>query len=396
MSDLHQFLNKYVDKTHLNKVLSELTFVLQPSDPDACTNSFLQLCADLKYKQYISECPKNFIIGLDPYPKIRTSCDVYGIRTPAAQTLYNRTKPICKIHGLLESNLPMYADGQYPWLNDVPAVVTATQQAYTKQSTFNLGKLAVIQLCEALGQTDLKSQYFEVFAALPEMLDADDGPSALTKEEVRNIRKLNQVVIDKAILLIDNKGAQATCREMSVILEAFAVETLYGCSQKHEPLRNDWIDIIFQGDLTDTQTANYISIEPDAVTLTVNTAHKIGKLKQPLVVNLSETSPRLASLLRKVHPIAVEVQGTDQPYVLWSKKKKVSASQLSTRMVHVWEKLGYDPGVSRRGCNGARHASVNENRKRRRLTEDERAVEQDQARRRCSSVKMAEEVYAQS
>jgi hypothetical protein len=55
MSDLNQFLNKYVDKTHLNKVLSELTFVLQPSDPDTCTNIFLQLCVDVKYTQYIAD-----------------------------------------------------------------------------------------------------------------------------------------------------------------------------------------------------------------------------------------------------------------------------------------------------------------------------------------------------
>ena len=62
----------------------------------------------------------------------------------------------------------------------------------------------------------------------------------------------------------------------------------------------------------------------------------------------------------------------------------------------VWYRLGFDPGVGRRGCNGARHASVHENRKRRRLTKDERLEERDQAKRRCSSVKMAEEVYAQS
>ena len=43
MTDLDQFLSKHVDKSHLNKVLSELTFVLKPSDPDMCTNKFLQL-----------------------------------------------------------------------------------------------------------------------------------------------------------------------------------------------------------------------------------------------------------------------------------------------------------------------------------------------------------------
>ena len=117
------------------------------------------------------------------------------------------------------------------------------------------------------------------------------------------------------------------------------------------------------------------------------------------MVNLSddpEDGSRLASLLRKVHPISVQVQGTDEPYVLWSKMKALTASQYTTRLSHIWNRLGFDPGVGRRGCNDARHASVAEGRKRRRLTKDERVEEQDQAKRRCSSVKMAETVYAQS
>jgi hypothetical protein len=110
-----------------------------------------------------------------------------------------------------------------------------------------------------------------------------------------------------------------------------------------------------------------------------------------LVVNLSETSPRPSDLLRRVHPIAVQVQDTDEPHVLWSKTKALTASQYTTRLVHIWNRLGTDPGVDRRGCNGAGHASVAEDRKRRHLNE-----EQDQAKRRCSSVKMAETVYAQN
>ena len=125
MTDRGIFLANHVDKTHLNKALAELVFVLQPTNADECVNGMLQLCADQKYRQYIASCPKNFIIGLDPYPQIRTTSDPYGIRTPAEQTLYNRRQPLIKIHGLLESNLPMYVDGGYPWLNDVQAVVQA-------------------------------------------------------------------------------------------------------------------------------------------------------------------------------------------------------------------------------------------------------------------------------
>eukprot|EP01048_Picozoa_sp_COSAG05_P005218 COSAG05_NODE_304_length_11730_cov_494.101539_3_plen_106_part_00 len=100
------------------------------------------------------------------------------------------------------------------------------------------------------------------------MEETDDGPPPLTKEEVANIRQLNQAVIDRAFALIDNKGAQASDRELGVILEALAIESMYGCSPKHEPLRNDWINIIFKGPETDTESANYISVDPETVTLT--------------------------------------------------------------------------------------------------------------------------------
>jgi hypothetical protein len=71
---------------------------------------------------------------------------------------------------------------------------------------------------------------------------------------------------------------------------------------------------------------------------------------------------------------------------------KESYIHISLR-ISVWKRLGFDPGSGRRGANGARHACVAINRKRRKLTPDERAVEADEAKRRISSVKMAETVY---
>ena len=50
--------------------------------------------------------------------------------------------------------------------------------------------------------------------------------------------------------------------------------------------------------------------------------------------------------------------------------------------------------ASRVDLGRSRHASVAENRKRRKLTSDEQAEEATQARIRLSSVKMAEEKYA--
>ena len=73
----------------------------------------------------------------------------------------------------------------------------------------------------------------------------------------------------------------------------------------------------------------------------------------------------------------------------------MKAQLFSQRMSKVWERLRlpFEIPIGSRGCNGARHASVNENRKRRKLTTDERRAEAEQAKRRLSSVRVAEEVY---
>jgi hypothetical protein len=75
------------------------------------------------------------------------------------------------------------------------------------------------------------------------------------------------------------------------------------------------------------------------------------------------------------------------------KTVKLDPSALSPRMPQVWQRLGFDPGKGRRGVNAARHAAVAHCRKRRKLSPEERAEELDQAKRRLSSVHMAETVY---
>jgi hypothetical protein len=128
---------------------------------------------------------------VDPYPRIRTTSDPYAIRTPSSHTLYNRRNPIQKIHQCLDTDLPLYDNGSYPWLTDVEATVAACQKAYcTKQSTFDLATLAVVQLCEALGLTELKTRYFEAFSAAPKIEESKALPT-LTREEVETIRALN-------------------------------------------------------------------------------------------------------------------------------------------------------------------------------------------------------------
>jgi hypothetical protein len=393
MTSLDTYLTKHVtDKTLFNKALNELIFTLKPEDPDRLTHQLKQWCADTLYAEYIEKAPKNFIIGSDPYPQIRTTSDRYGIKTPSQQTIYNRTQPIIKIYKELGLNTSMFNPIlYYDWLAKVDEVVAATQRAYTKKSTFQLAALAIIQLCEACGFDKFKTAYHQKFATV-EVPEDEPAPPPLTKSEVSYIRELNQTVIDKAYSLLENKGINASDRECSLFLEALSIETMYGCSSKHEPLRNDWLNV----QMTDRETdlpPNFVFLKDGLCTLHVTEACKVT-LKEPLVIDLRCSSPRLAKLMHAVYPIAKVKQHTDYPYVLWSKGKQMNRTQLSSRMPAIWRKLGFDPGPNRRGCNGARHASVNENRKRRKLSTDERTEEQDQARRRMSSVHMAETVYA--
>jgi hypothetical protein len=393
MTSLDTYLARHLsEKSLFNKALNELIYSLRPEDPDRLTQQLKEWCADKLYGQYIANAPKNFIIGSDPYPQIRTSADPHAIHEPAKLTIYNRTRPIIKIYKELGLNTPMYNPvSYYDWLAKVDDVVAATQRAYTKKSTFQLAALAIVQLCEACGFDKFKTAYHQKFGTLE--LPEDEAPLApLTIAEVTKTRELNQTVIDRAYQLIQNKGIHASDRECSLFLEALSIETMYGCSPKHEPLRNDWLNVQMTERETDLPP-NYVDLKDGQCTLHITKACKVT-LTEPLVIDLHDTSPRLAKLLHAVYPIAKIKQNTDCPYVLWSKGKQMNRTQLSSRMPAIWSKLGFDPGPNRRGCNGARHASVNEDRKRRKLSPQERTEEQEQARRRMSSVRMAETVYA--
>jgi hypothetical protein len=71
------------------------------------------------------------------------------------------------------------------WLNDVDSVITATQQVYTRPSTFQLAWLALTQFCEAMGPEywPLKKTYYERFSALP-VPDAPEKLPVLSAEEL--------------------------------------------------------------------------------------------------------------------------------------------------------------------------------------------------------------------
>jgi hypothetical protein len=175
------------------------------------------------------------------------------------------------------------------------------------------------------------------------------------------------------------------------------MDRVYGSDAKHEPLRRDWCFVRFKGPNTDVSKDNFITLG-DTVTLTINVACKRRELSEPLVVDLTQTCPKLATLLTALHPWAKTIQDSKEPWVFFLHSKRyegahMTAGLFSQRMSGVWNRLGWEVSAGSRGCNGARHASVNGNRVRRKLTTSERALEHEQAKRRISSVRVAEAVY---
>jgi hypothetical protein len=214
---------------------------------------------------------------------------------------------------------------------------------------------------------------------------------------VAQIRRANDKKIKEAMEILGQDTVYPA--QLGVVFDALTILTLYGSDSKHEPLRRDWVYVKYRGPHTNLTKDNYISLG-STVTLTINVACKRRELKQPLVVDLTQTCPKLAALLTLLHPWAKKIQDSEEPWVFFLHSKRcegahMKAGLFSQRMSGVWKRLDlpFKIPAGSRGCNGARHASVNENRVRRKLTASERSVEAEQAKRRISSTRMAETVY---
>ena len=118
---------------------------------------------------------QNFVTGDDAWPDIKTSAHKYGSALNS-HTLNNRNRCIKAVHAQLKTTRSLYDDGGYMhWLNDVEAVVKATQLAYpTAKSTFRLAAQSITQLCEAVSQPELKGRYYEAYRPLLEASETSE------------------------------------------------------------------------------------------------------------------------------------------------------------------------------------------------------------------------------
>ena len=120
------------------------------------------------------------------------------------------------------------------------------------------------------------------------------------------------------------------------------------------------------------------------------------ELKQAVEINISQCCPRLAKILLALRPHVAQLQASESPLVFcMADGTAMTPGCFSQRLPRIWQRLGltFEVPAGMTGLNGARHASVAENRKRRKLTSDERTAERQQATNRLSSVHMADTVY---
>ena len=163
---LNTFLAAHVDKAALNVHLAKATHCLDAADADKCAEQLASACADVVYENLIAKAGKDFITGDDAFPPIRTAANPYGTDV-GERTLANRRQAVRGVHAALNTDVPLFIDGGYlHWLADTAAVLEATRAAYGTKGSFRLAAQSVCQLCEALGERDLKQAYWKL-AAMP-------------------------------------------------------------------------------------------------------------------------------------------------------------------------------------------------------------------------------------
>jgi hypothetical protein len=224
----------------------------------------------------------------------------------------------------------------------------------------------------------------------------------LTLDEQALIHKHAATLGEKAIalvednpLLFDPDNADA----LMVLQHALVLLLIYGTSKEWSNQRRAAITYRFKTVVTDVSQDNYVECTADGVTLTVNSGTKVRK---KAVINVTQDCPILAKLLLAIDGCPRRPEHL--LHVSSFRQRKLfgnaltHASAVNKRLTHSLHHVGIPPELVARacGCNAARHADVKVNRKRRALTDAERADERAKATKRLSSVAAAETMYDQN
>ena len=360
-------------------ILSALTI----NEPAAFTKKLEALCSRAVYEQQLDsiEC----ILSTDIRP--RTSANPYGIKSIAPRTVQSRNATFTAICTAVTGKPPKRPVNKdtADWITRVDEVTAALGVLYQPYNSWYQATFMFLQSLRLMRHDELATDYFQRFEALKPERSTITAPrnAVLTKDEVSQIRSaIAQVSID----------AMETGNE-STVQAALAGLFVWGLSDRWQPQRRDCISYKFLRDSTDEHFDNFY--DPSTGKLTINKANKVT-LKEAVTIDIGAQCPQLRELLTQA------AERTPCEYILFVRRPDgsctpCSPSSLNYRLRSLFKTYKLEDRLCKAASsvNAARHYSVAVSRKRPLLSEEDRLAEKEEAKQRLSSVRMAEEVYAQ-
>jgi hypothetical protein len=333
----------------------------------------------------------------------RTTADPHAIKPLSERTVENRRNAFLKVyqHIAKTKDAPKQP---FVFIRDVDQCVQAVCAQWTSHSSWGLNAYAFANVVESLGLHDLSQEYKSRFRALeatrkkttsvpkvPLTLDEQ----ALIHQHAETLGETALDLVQKNPELFDPDNGDA----LMVLQHALVLLLIYGTSKEWSNQRRAAISYRFKTPATDVSRDNFVECTADGVTLTINSGTKVHK---KAVIDVTKDCPILAKLLR-----AIDGRPRRPEYLLhvssFRQRKQYGnplthGSAVNKRLKYGLQHAGIPSELVARacGCNAARHADVKANRKRRALSDEERADERAKAAKRLSSVVAAETMYDQN
>lgn len=217
-----------------------------------------------------------------------------------------------------------------------------------ENTTWSLNMMRILQFMNIVGipSDDLYSMFKEgqIYA-----MDHTERPSPkrknLTVVESQELRELNknefypqalEKLSDPDICTYDGPMLPGKIHRMKLVHDAIEALYLYGSTAEHTLQRADLVDIKYSDAETNPENDNFVKIENEKVSITMNTLHKVKpggkrakktKLDQALVLDVSKDNPLFAKLLIQYKDICAEIHGHGPKWLLFQYQKELKWGQ---------------------------------------------------------------------
>jgi hypothetical protein len=379
------------------------------------------------------------------FPRIRTAMDQHATRSTDRKAAIQSVR---SIHVLLGCQAEF--SQPYAFFLDTESMYGLFNTQYDSNTwsrkTIELKRQHICQFLEMVDQRDLKGQYYEILQSFIDTLPVDARIPTLERDTVTEIHDDIKSLYEEAVELLENpEQFQFEYYErgrgpLQVAMDALVLLYIWGQHPTHTNDRRLLQTWVYRGADTNIQKDNFIDIVDDQVTVHINYLTKKESRFEPFTLELTETDPELANLLKMWRPIAQKFQcgnsidtylktqkvtrshvtpNRTSPYVLFqydysscNKSSNTLGAPLGTvnprnqcimgngfqkQAKAAGKRLGYEKETINRlaSCNAARHVNVAATRPVNVPTAEEQSAMEDNARRSGSSVRAQTRQYAQ-